>query len=420
MDIVGVATLLLTAMGLIAYGMWTPNGTIQYPFLAGAIVLGWMGPQAIGLLHDPAMPQGALAKVSFFGAACLIACLAGYRHGQRGTFEAINWNFENKLLYWVSFLLSVVGGLFYLEVRGLAEEAFETYSGQWSGSITIYYFFSRLLTYGLLLAVVGHIQSPSKGWLVIIVFDSLFYLDRIIFQGRRTEMFEIALAIATFMWLYKRVAIPKWLAALSIVLATLAVYSVGEYRGAVQFREKVDWKDVFDIEVIDNFKEVLEKGGDEFRNAALIVEATDRTMWLDYGSSLWNMLVFQYVPGQLVGSSEKTSFMLDLPDAAYAEFGHVPYTGTTLTGFSDAFASFWYFGFIKFYLIAFIVGRLYNSAFRGNLTACLLLMVTLTPALLAYTHSTNWFFKDVPQIILFFILPLWYAKHAPRLRGTPA
>ena len=157
------------------------------------------------------------------------------------------------------------------------------------------------------------------------------------------------------------------------------------------------------------------EGGYELTNTVYKIETLDRNLNFDFGLSLWNQLVFSYVPAQFLGADFKRSLIVSesLDDSVYNEFYYTRATGTTSTGMADAFASFWYFGALKFFLIAFILSKLYRAAVRGNFVAQFLSIVLMTPALHAITHSTNWFFKDWPQI-LFFVGPVLLLARSKR------
>ena len=117
---------------------------------------------------------------------------------------------------------------------------------------------------------------------------------------------------------------------------------------------------------------------------------------MQYGSFLLcNRLVFNYVPAQLVGAEFKRALCLkgetttDVVQLTYSELGHVASKGSTVTGFLDAFRSFGWFGFIKFGLIGWLMGVLYQRAMQGLFLGQLLYVYLLSGAMHAITHSTG-------------------------------
>jgi hypothetical protein len=117
-----------------------------------------------------------------------------------------------------------------------------------------------------------------------------------------------------------------------------------------------------------------------------------------------------YVPGQFIGFDTKRSLMLSLDDAAYSLFGHIPASGSTSTGISDAFLSFWYFGAVKFLIIGYIMHSLSRAADKGQIVAQILLMLIFPGSLLAITHHTNWFFLTWIRIAAFLGPAIWYSR----------
>jgi hypothetical protein len=116
-------------------------------------------------------------------------------------------------------------------------------------------------------------------------------------------------------------------------------------------------------------------------------------------------LVFNYIPAQIVGQDLKEAFYIPVPLQRDPYYEVVQIGGTTNTGMVDAFSSFWYFGAIKFFLVAYLMGRIYRSAKNNSILFELLYMLSLTPALHTITHHTQWLFSAWVHMALF-LLPL--------------
>jgi hypothetical protein len=399
----------LASAALIGWGMWKRENILQLPFFVGLVCFGWMLPQMIGLTNDPFIPEDGLTKTALFGTACVVAMWAGHRVGNK-PIAGLEWELDNQLMFIVAAVLMLLGAFFFLLVRAGAAAATEEFSGQWTGTITIYYFFSRLLGYGLIISVVGFLQRPSKGWIALVACGTIFYLDRIINFGRRSELIELLLIVGMMVWFHRRYVPSRPVVAAGAIAVMLVVTGIGNYRSFISREDSEEWGAVTKVDFVDSFRDILSNGGEEVRNAVYNIEATARTLDFDWGLSVWNGLVAQYVPGQLIGNDVKQSLMIQFEDVAYREFGHIPFTGSTPTGLSDAFMSFGYLGFIKFFIIAYVMGRLWVTAARGHQAAQILLLVMLTPAIQMFTHSTNWLLKDIPQVVLGLLVPLFYAR----------
>jgi hypothetical protein len=198
-----------------------------------------------------------------------------------------------------------------------------------------------LLSYGLAISALCLARRFSWWAFAIIAFDLVFYLDRIVVTGKRAEAVELLAIFALAWWFYRGWILPRTLVLSGVLLGTLLMNSMGDYRAITQANSAPVWEDIRKIDVIGNVSMLLRDGGDEMRNAVLRINNTETTMEFDYGKFHWNRLVFNFVPAQLVGPTVKQQFMLQMPLMAR---DYDPIIGTTETGMADAFQSFWYFG----------------------------------------------------------------------------
>jgi hypothetical protein len=179
--------------------------------------------------------------------------------------------------------------------------------------------------------------------------------------------------------------------------------------------ENADWTRIFQIDFIGNLQQLTQHGGLEMTNAAYNIAATDEAMSFDFGIFNWNTLVFNYVPAQLVGHDFKEFLIIDIGDSAFSHFGYTSNVGTTETGMSDAFGSFWYFGSLKFFLIGYLLSITYRSAMAGNVTAQICYMIVIPYSLHAITHHTQWFFSPWVHMAIFLLPVLLLARKQVQL-----
>ncbi len=409
------------ALAIIGYGLRKRERTIQFPFLFAVVFLGWLLPQLVGLINIPYLPRGGLDKTLFMAILCLSAAWCGYSLNRQPA-KLFWWRFKRQRLLLGSLFFSLVGGLLYYQVDSLSSGATAEFGGQWSGIITIYIFFSKLLSVGMVIALLLHLNNPSWVTFSIILFDLLFYLDHIIIKGRRAAMVELVMMLIMAIWFRYRWAPPRWAMITGIILGILVVNSIGDYRQTMLKNETHTWSGagiskVLEIDFLGNIQRLI-NGETNYSLviAVMNIEATDRQMKFDYGLSHWNRLVQRYVPKQLVGNDLKDALMLDFINVkpvskqAYSEFGYESMIGSTPTGLSDAFQSFWYFGFINFLLIGLIMSRWYKAAIRGNFSAQIIVILSITTSLHSITHSTHWFFIYFIQLAVFLIPLLMLAR----------
>jgi hypothetical protein len=408
--------LMLSGAAILVWGLQSRDRMIQFPFLAVVVFIGWVTPQLLGLTSYPSRPQGALEKTIFMAWLCLLACWAGYVFNRRPA-RLFEWRFARRRLVWASAVLSLLGAFFFYQVSLLAVDVVATFGGQWTGVITIYAFLARLLAAGFAMALLLHLAKPTWPTLIIVLFGLSFYLDRIVIHGRRAETVELCLMVLMALWFQRRWLPPRSLMIGALLLGALFVNSIGEYRSRMLGKDQYSWSgagvtEILEIDFAGNLRDIAEgkQPSYELYNAMLSIEATDRRRDFDYGLSLWNGFVQRYVPGQLLRPGVKRSLYIEGGDSARQVFGFVPKFGTTMTGLTDAFQSFWFFGAIKFFLIGFIMSRWWRAARAGNRVAQIVLMLCVSASLHAITHTTHHFFVVFVEIVTFMLPALLYAR----------
>jgi hypothetical protein len=83
----------------------------------------------------------------------------------------------------------------------------------------------------------------------------------------------------------------------------------------------------------------------------------------------------------------------------------------------DAFASFSYFGCLKFALVALLLAGIYSCAMQGNTAMQLLYMLSAIPGMLVVTHFTNEIAIAWVHTALFMI-PVLLIARIPATRAT--
>ena len=423
-----MATLLLwvlvfQCLAIICWGTVRRDRMIQFPFLASGVFFGWILPQLVGLTSNRFLPAGGLEKTVLMAILCLGAVWWGYNLNRRSA-KLFNWEFDRERLTWASAAMSLMGAYFFHEVSLLAPAAART---QWTGIITVYVFLSAFLTYGMVIALVVHLHKP--GWLTasVLAFNLLFYLHQVVVRGRRAIMIELGLMLLLALWFRRRLLAPRWAMLATLVVGTLLINSIGDYRDTMLEKDQWRWSgagaiDVLQIDYLGNLQRLTsgQALNIELTNAVMNIEATDRQMKFDFGLSHWNAMVLRYVPAQFIGSDNKQALLIEsighgpASDRAYEEFRYLPSTrGSTATGLSDAFQSFWYFGAFNFFAIGFITSRWYGAAMSGSVAAQTIVILTMTAALHAITHSTHWYFVQFVQLAAF-LLPVFVLARVQR------
>jgi len=405
----------LVTLGLIAWGLTRRDRIYQFPFLAGVTAAAWLLPQAVGLTNFVLIPDEAVTRMLLMSVLCMTMIYVGYAWPKK-PLQSLDWRIDERRMLQSCFVLVTVGGFFYVLIYQLPESLKR---GTWTGLPVAYLFFARLADYGFAIAVLLYARSRSRAALGIALLASPFYVEKIFFGVRRAEMAEVFVIICLAAWFGQRKSIPRTMMVVGLLAGMLVINAnIGELRGLA--RDGLSLQDIQRIEWTGNINRITSGRaefitGTELEAGAYSMEVVEEGETYDLGLYHWNRLVFNYVPAQIFGAGFKRSFYLGLAvpregTGAYERFGYTKHTGHTTTGFSDAFNSFWYFGCLKFFLVAFIMSKLFLAANQGHFVAQLLCMILTVPAMHIVTHNTHWFFQDWPHMLAFIGPALYYAR----------
>ncbi|MBP2300861.1 hypothetical protein [Azospirillum picis] len=387
----------------------------EYPFFAGAMFFSFVLPQLPGLAGDPYLPEGAFAKTMVVTLSCAVMLWLGWAVTNR-PMRAFAYEMSEQRLITAAAALSAAGAFFYFKISHLPVEVRDLSLP--TGLPVAYNFFAKMLGYGFTLATICFVRTGSRLALVIALFGAMFYLERIIFAGRRGDTSEFVLIILLSYWFERGRTVPRALALAAVLVGTLVMNSTGDYRKVAKAEEGPSLDRVMQIDFVGNLKDLLANGGPEMLNAVYKINAIDENMILDFGAFHWNTLVFNYIPAQVTGTEFKDLLFIPIRNP-YAFTAHAPATGSTETGMADGFGSFWYFGAIKFFLIGLVLKRLYCAAMQRSIPGQFLYMLLLTPGMLAITHHTH-FILNIWVHLSIFVYPvlLWSRKPADRFAPT--
>jgi hypothetical protein len=419
---------LLTTLGLLLVVIIARYSTrkvlmIQYPFLVSVVIAGWVFPQLIGIYVTGTVPPDALSKTISYIMLCMMFAVWGYS-ATRKTYRMATWQYSQQKLQIAAFALMLAGAFFHVRFSALAAEATELHGGFWTGIITVYVFLASMLTVGFVLAIGSFIQKPTMMNQAMIAFGLALYLQRILIYGRREEAVELFLIIALFLW-RKYGWIPSRLVLFSaVIVGMLFISAAGAYREVMISTESFGWSGTSLSEILNiNFWGIFSSSlidpekNQELTNAVLFISAADIRMEFDGGLSLWNRFVFSFIPGQFVGHDIKQSLQVPLPNLTFKEYYHIPWPGTTYTGFADSFGSFWFFGAFVFFAIGSVMRSWFIGAARGSLTALMILMLISVKSLMAVTHNSYDFFLFFVNLTVFLFPALLFARKSSAKHG---
>lgn len=395
------------------------NRIFEFPFWAGMIALGWFFPMAIGGLSSEQFPEGAYFSGMFFASICTLAMWGGYEMAvlkKERKRSLLDMQFDLSRLYWAGAVLCLAGFFFEWKLSTLPEEMLK--ATQWSGAAVKYHFLASVFKFGFISLWLLYLSQNRKSdprLLVLLIPCLLLLLEAAVIRGRRAEMMNLAAYLLICPWFVRRRSLPRWMLVGGLLLGLLLINSIGLYRGIMREKdvplgERI--KIAMQADYAEESKDKIQSSGREFENYIFYRYIYAKQGNFDFGLKHWNGLIFNYVPAQLVGRTIKNALMIPFNDntlmIAHREYGHSFGVGTTLTGYTDAFASFGWLGFIKFYIIGWIMGMLYRRAMTGYFLGQLLYVYALGSAMRGVTHGTHAILLSI--WIYFFVLgfPAFY------------
>lgn len=385
----------------------------KFPFWVGLISIGWFFPQAVGgYFNINKYPDSSYETAMLFASMCNLAIWFGWSLSYIKPVSHKSWlasSFYESKLYYIALFMCICSFYFQWKLWNLPKELLEM--SQWSGDTVKYHFFSGIFKYGFITLWVLYLSDKnrfSSKYIIVLIPCFLIILDAALLRGRRAEMMNLVAYTLVGLWLVRNMIFPRWAIIFGLIMGMVLINSIGLYR-SIMTNEDLSVSEKIELAANANYLDAnsdkINESGKEFENYLYQRSAIAAEGAYDYGAYHWNRFVFNYIPAQLIGSAIKYSLLIKSDDPRYLamiRYGHYWNTGETSTGYSDAFLSFGWFGFIKFILIGFICGVLYRSGLSGNFLGQVLYILTLGTAMQTITHGTNDFLIKI--WIYFFVL----------------
>jgi len=378
--------LILVAVAMIGCGLRQRNGLLLYPTLAGAAWLGYVVPQAIGLMANPGrLPAGVLedwgmeltllmcvlcAGMSFLGYLKPAAALLRPRRRVRTIAH-----YSDTRLFQAGLLLALVGGFGFYRLTRLSGGFLEYFSVEghyaleWRGLPVMYVWFGGMAFPGLVLCLVATLHRPSRARWAGVALAGLYPMITVVLLGRRGNFFHLALIIALSLYFVRCKAPPRWLLLPALGVGFLIVQLAPAYR--THFRIGADVSQLGELEPLESVRSVFEgkKGVTEMNYAVVQIAAAHRAGRFNYGVGLYNRIISRWVPRLIFGDAFKEALFLPTAPHRAAMLRYYGYRwsyGSFPTGYMDAFRELWFLGALLFYVIGAGFRVLWEAAQRGS------------------------------------------------------
>lgn len=403
-------------LAIVAWGLIRIERVYQYPFFMTTTFISFILPQAISLFNDSfssVVSPTALQRVLLYSCMCAGMCWVGYQYKpDRKWLAKLDIPLDNRKLYIAGTLLLVIGNLcfFLLSKIDIQRAA----NGNWTGPATILYFFCGLTYVSLPIFLLKVLSRPNLINITLTVTAAFPILQQIIVFGRRQPTVTFLITIGLSLFLVKGYIPPRWVFITSIIIAAYIIPVMGQLRGDFwTLAFSGDFQTVISTSQ-SGLNSVTEGKILELRNAALFMDASEQLNKYGYGTGFWDRLVFQFVPGQIVGFDVKDSLQLklgtfgDLKDL----YGYTVPSGSTPTGIGDSFVEFSYFGCVIFALIGFLFKTLWvSSVYKNSILSSLLYISLISPAMVSITHGVARFCQEFVFQVGTLFLVAYFCRH---------
>lgn len=388
--------LITLCIAIIGWSIIRLERMYQFPFFMAATFLSFVLPQAIAIVNNPgiAVTNTAVERMLIYSCMCVAMCWLGYQSStNRKWLERLNVPIDEGKLFKAGILLLIIG---LACIFALSRIIIQTSAGgTWTGPATILYFFVGVLRIALPLFLLRTLKNPSLMNITLTATTAFPILQSIIFSGRRQPTAAFLITVGLCLFIVKSYVPPRLLLVLLVPIAAYIIPTLGQLRGKF-------WELVFagNLNAIQSSSQSgLETviGGEilELRNATLIMDYATRFDQYGYGKQLWNTVIFQYVPAQLLGKEFKKSLQLNNNFDLVSFYGYQTSSGTTLTGIGDSFMDFGFLGCLFFALMAYLYKTLWVSMiYEKSIIGTLLYISLIDSAMVGITHGIGRFVNE--------------------------
>ncbi|MEO0770914.1 MAG: hypothetical protein AAFY72_16080, partial [Cyanobacteria bacterium J06649_4] len=365
--------------------------------------------------------DSSVESVLIMTGLCVLMCSLGFALKPRKRILAkLVHAADDKRLFSAGIFLSSIGLASVLLLQSINIQIAS--NSNWTGPATVIYFFGNLRHVGFAVLLNLTIRKWNALNLMGLAFSLMPVLYMVLIAGRRTSTFILFITIGLTLFYTKKILPARWLVILAVAACAYLIPLLGALRG--DFWALLLSGQLSEIDFSSGIDRILLSGDVlELRNAAMSIETVNSTQSFGYGTGLWNDIVFQYVPGQLVGYEFKDSLMFDnaLPEDIKSLYGRSFSLGSTPTGMGDSYAEFGFAGCLIFGAIAYLFRHIWvASTYYTSLYAQILYIALISPALIGVTHGVGIFFQHA-VLQSFCVWGVWKYSHIshPQLLYSP-
>jgi len=405
----------------LAVTFFKPERIYEYPYFMASSLAVFIIPQSISLIRFPGGTQPEwIANALLMACLCFGACLLGYRMPPVNVWtEQLARPVNLDKLFHGGLVFIAISYCFNFLIAQMSDDA--KGNDMWTGKVTIYSFFAGLIYPAFAICLGTALRTQGMIAWAATVLAAIPPLEAAIFYGRRESAAHFLMTCGLTLYFELGFKPPRLIVIAAILGAMLVIPITGQFRSLAAYGE---WHEVKNLDLLDNFNDFVNQENPvlELRNAAYIIEAakTDGYYW---GESYWDILVFRFVPAQLLGRSFKEGIMFRPSEDKFAGVDKLGYSfpgGTTPTGIGDSFQEFGWFGCIFFAFFGRFFKTLWTHAIeKNNIMARIFYIQLVITAMLTITHGTVVSLPDILYYAIFLGLIYLYARVPMSSTGRP-
>lgn len=399
MAIIYLAILIFVCAGLIIWGVSRRERMLQFPALVGWTISLLIIPQFFALLAtENRLPDDSLQKVILMTIFCVVMTAAGYAVYSKSPSES-GWSYNVNRLMAGNAILVVIGIAAMIMLSRLPKAMLET---AWEGLPVRYLFFAGGIKYSFALSLILYTRYRYKIALFMMM-PGLYEAVMSTLIGRRTSAAILFFTILCAFWFNRKKTVPQYIMVIGIIVFSIFVYSIGEYRTVARSDDYVGSLKKMEMKNPTQTDSLVNGVAIEMENAANIIEAVDRSGKHDMGMLLYNTVIASYVPRQLVGREMKESLMLPsgMLENTYEQCHYRLPVGSCTTGIAEAYYCFSFFGSFLFFIMGFVMRKLWEGSVRGNIVYQLLYISILIYAIGVYNGLLGAFISPWIHMLIF-------------------
>ena len=385
---------------------------LTLPCLASLVMALWLIPQLLVAHTNPTLSEGGQVLLSGLAILGLGMTLVGWRMGAARplSLASLRHQIDVDIRGLRNATILAVLGTSLVQFLILQQPAVSLASRQPSGLITILRTLAMLNPVALFCALLLLSRRPGVLSVALVAVAVGTYAQELVFQIKRTSFLELGLVIVLWRYVVAGWHVPRSAFLAGLPVAVAGLHLVHEIRRPSGYRVGdngelvLAWPNLDTLLNTDWIAIMIERVSADYyevSNAVLTLQNYVANDGFGWGRHLWNLFVFRWVPGQLVGADTKAGLMFDLPTMAdiVGRQGLEWKLGTTATGFADPFADFAVFGVLVFLVNAWIAAHILSRGLRGSLPDLAVSVPVLSAATVSLTHNGYALFMLLPLVL---------------------